>query len=170
MQDRASRAHRRVSEAAGRSVFPRRSSFGGQARTCSISLTTSPTGVPLSAWRNAYAICSSENFERFIGPIPSDWTVEKRHLTLIGAVVVFGGNVKHDSPIGAGCQCCASRSALALTRVSCDRRKPRIYGSSVKTYAFGAARQDPSLHHLAAPTSRHHREPPSRSDRNTAVR
>ena len=31
----------------------------------------SPTAVPDSAWRNAYATCSSENFERFIGPILS---------------------------------------------------------------------------------------------------
>ena len=29
------------------------------------------TAAPDSAWRNAYATCSSENFERFIGPILS---------------------------------------------------------------------------------------------------
>ena len=32
---------------------------------------TSPTAVSDSAWRNPYATCSSENFERFIGPILS---------------------------------------------------------------------------------------------------
>src|SRR4030095_9797491 len=34
------------------------------------SRQTSPTGVACSTWRSAYAICSSENFERFIGPPP----------------------------------------------------------------------------------------------------
>jgi len=40
-----------------------------------------------------YAICSSENFERFIGPFLSGWTVEGATLLQFWAVVVFGGDV-----------------------------------------------------------------------------
>jgi len=36
----------------------------------------SPIGVPLSAWRIADTICSSEHVDRFIGPLLSHGTAE----------------------------------------------------------------------------------------------
>src|SRR5438874_6351149 len=53
----------------------------------------SPTGVPASACRIAYTICSSENFDRFIGPLLSYETAEAGILLQFYAVVVFGGDV-----------------------------------------------------------------------------
>ena len=35
-----------------------------------------PTGVPASAYRIAYTICSSEKFDRFMGPLISCETAE----------------------------------------------------------------------------------------------
>ena len=51
-----------------------------------------PYGVPLSAWRSAWAICSSENFERFIGPVLSCARPPKAPL-YSSFYVVCGGDV-----------------------------------------------------------------------------
>ena len=53
----------------------------------------SPTGVPASAWRIAYTICSSENFDRFMGPLLLSRTAETVILLSFYAAVVFRGDV-----------------------------------------------------------------------------
>ena len=51
-------------------------------------------GVPASACRIAYTICSSENFDRFMGPLLSSRTAEADILLQFQSAVVFLGDVK----------------------------------------------------------------------------
>src|SRR5712692_4454709 len=81
------------------SLTPRCAYFFFQAQNVA-SLTPrcrqrSPMEVPASACRIAYTICSSENFDRFIGPLLSCETAEAAILLQFQAAVVFGGDVTH---------------------------------------------------------------------------
>ena len=48
------------------------------------------------ACRIAYTICSSENFDCFIGPLLSSGTAEAVSLLPFSTVVVLGGDVRYD--------------------------------------------------------------------------
>jgi hypothetical protein len=49
--------------------------------------------VPASAWRIAYTICSSENFDRVMGPLLSSKTAEAVVVLQFHPAVVFGRDV-----------------------------------------------------------------------------
>ena len=87
-------------------------------------------GLPLSAWRSAWAICSSESFERFIGAVLSCARPPKAPLySKFLPVVVCGGDVtesgtfmsRRRGPVdkataSGGCSCCLSPTGESKER------------------------------------------------------
>ena len=60
-------------------------------------------GVLASAYRIAYTSCSSENVDRFIGPLLSYGTAEAAILLQFQAAVVFGGDVSQRVSLSSDC-------------------------------------------------------------------